>query len=341
MKRSHALRLTLKCFRRPNQHGIADAITSNRREVAVGTTLRSIVWMAIALIAGAVLATGDLQGVARQPATGPGTIVGDQWIHQVTYGETWLTIGARVGVDPPVLAARNGRAVDRPLRAGDVLGIDNRHIAPDFGSDGLLINIPQRMLFQYWDGTVRAAYPIAVGHPDWSTPLGPFSIIEMETDPTWDVPASIQNELRRAGKPVVAHVPPGPGNPLGKYWMRLSFGTIGLHGTTAPASIYHFATHGCIRLHPDDVDDLFHHVRLGEPGEIVYQPVLVGFDGTTVYLEVHGDPYNLADNRLLMAMDLLDRSGLIERVNISDVTRVVRQSEGLAIPLAVRRIGDH
>jgi L,D-transpeptidase ErfK/SrfK len=264
--------------------------------------------------------------------------VGDQWIHQVTYGESWLTIAARVGVDPQVLAARNGRALGVALRPGDVLGIDNRHIAPDFGSDGLLINLPQRMLFQYWQGAVRAAYPIAIGQPDWPTPIGPFSIIEMEADPTWDVPVSIQNEMRRrAGKPVVTRVPPGPGNPLGKYWMRLSFGSIGLHGTTAAASIYHFATHGCIRLHPDDVDDLFRHVRLGEPGEIVYQPVLVGLDGTTVYLEVHGDPYHLADDRLLMAMDILDRNNLIERVDIADVTRVVRQSEGLAIPLAARR----
>src|SRR5262245_46598180 len=198
---------------------------------------------------------------ARHQATGLGTIVGDRWIHQVTSGESWLTISARVGVDPKVLAARNGRDLRVPLRPGEVLGIDNRHIAPYVESDGLLINIPQRMLFHYSDGTVRAGYPVAVGQPDWPTPLGPFSVIDLETDPAWDVPVSIQNEMRRAGKPVVTQVPPGPANPLGKYWMRLSFGTIGVHGTSAPASIYRFATHGCIRLHPDDIEDLFYRVR--------------------------------------------------------------------------------
>jgi L,D-transpeptidase ErfK/SrfK len=266
-----------------------------------------------------------------------GTIVGDRWIHQVVIAETWLTIGARVGVDPQVLAVRNGRTLRVPLRPGDVLGIDNRHIAPDTETDGIIINVPQRMLFQYEEGVVRAAYPVAVGQPDWPTPLGPFSVIELETDPTWDVPVSIQNEMRRAGKPVVTQVPPGATNPLGKYWLRLSFGTIGVHGTSAPASIYHFVTHGCIRLHPDDIEDLFHYVRLGEPGEILYQPVLVAFDGTTVYLEVHGDPYRRDGHPLSVAMDLLDNAGLTGLVDVAEVALVVRQAEGVAIPLTTRR----
>src|SRR5690349_10456363 len=151
---------------------------------------------------------------ARRQTMTYGTIVGDRWIHQVVFGETWVTIGARVGVDPQVLAVRNGRTLNVSLRPGDVLGIDNRHIAPDVDIDGILINVPQRMLFHYWDGAVRAAYPVAVGQPNWPTPLGPFSVIEMEIDPTWDVPVSIQNEMRSSGKPVVAQVPPGPTNPL-------------------------------------------------------------------------------------------------------------------------------
>jgi L,D-transpeptidase ErfK/SrfK len=275
--------------------------------------------------------------VSRHQTRASGTIVGDRWIHEVIAGETWLTIGARVGVDPQVLATRNGCTLRVPLRPGDVLGIDNRHIAPEVETDGIIINIPQRMLFHYWDGGVRAGYPVAVGQPNWPTPLGPFSVIVMETDPAWDVPVSIRNEMRRAGKPVVTQVPPGPANPLGKYWLRLSFGTIGVHGTSAPASIYRFATHGCIRLHPDDIEDLFRYVGRGEPGEIVYQPVLVAFDGTTVYVEVHGDPYRREGNPLSMAMDRLADAGLTERVDLADVARVVRQAEGVAIPLTMRR----
>ena len=215
------------------------------------------------------IAAAALCGSGRQPSVRCGTIVGDRWVHLVSTNESWTTIGARVGVDPTVLAARNGLTVRFPLKPGDVLGIDNRHIVPAYEEDGLLINVSQRMLFHVSQGVVRAHYPVAVGRPDWQTPLGPFSIVAMETDPTWDVPLSIQEEMRRAGKPVVTTVPPGPDNPLGRYWMELSLGSIGLHGTTTPSNIYHFATHGCIRLHPDDVEDLFDRVAEGEHGRIV------------------------------------------------------------------------
>jgi L,D-transpeptidase ErfK/SrfK len=264
------------------------------------------------------------------------TIVGDRWVHVVSGGESWVTIGARVGVDPAVLAARNGLNVRVPLQPGDVLGIDNRHIVPVSGEDGVIINIPQRMLFHVQQGAVRAHYPVAVGGRGWATPTGSFSIVAMESDPTWDVPVSIQEEMRRAGKRVVTTVPPGPENPLGKYFLRLSFPGIGLHGTTTPSSVYTFATHGCIRLHPDDIEELFNWVSVGEPGRIVYEPVLVAFDGTDVYLEVHPDPYGRTANPIWRALDLLDQNGLRGRVDLTDVVRVARDAEGVATPVTVR-----
>ncbi len=282
------------------------------------------------------LASAALCGAGGQPITGCATIVGDRWIHVVSQGESWATIGARVGVDPEVLARRNETSVRTPLNPGDVLGIDNRHIVPAYEEDGLLINVPQRLLFHYSQGVARAYYPVAVGQPDWPTPLGRFSIVAMETEPTWDVPPSIQEEMRRAGRAVVKRVPPGPDNPLGRYWMGLDLGGIGIHGTTAPSSIYHYATHGCIRLHPDDVEALFYFVTVGEPGRIVYEPVLVAFDGTDVYLEVHRDPYDRAPGLVARAMQLLDQSGLGARVDVAEVVRVVREAEGLAVPVTSR-----
>jgi L,D-transpeptidase ErfK/SrfK len=286
------------------------------------------------------IASAALCGAGQQPTptATPGSITGDRWVHVVRNGETWTTLGARMGVDREILARRNGLTVGVALKPGDALGIDNRHIAPANAEDEeLIINLPQRMLFNYWEGAVRGSYPIAVGRPGWPTPIGPFSIIEMESDPTWDVPLSIQEEMRKAGKPVVKAVPPGPDNPLGKYWMRLSFGSVGVHGTTAPSSIYRFATHGCIRMHPEDVDDLFHRVALGSRGRIVYEPVLVAFDGVDVFVEVHADPYRRAPNPLWRAQQLIDQSGLRELADPREVARVVREAEGLAVQVTARR----
>jgi L,D-transpeptidase ErfK/SrfK len=283
------------------------------------------------------LAATALCGSGKQAATASSTIAGDRWIHVVSIGESWTTIGARVGVDPKVLARRNGLTVRTPLKPGDALGIDNRHIVPAFEEDGLLINVPQRMLFHYWQGVMRAAYPVAVGQADWQTPLGQFEIVSMETEPTWDVPRSIQEEMRRAGKPVIKTAPPGPNNPLGHYWIGLSLENIGVHGTTAPPSIYHYATHGCIRLHPEDVEDLFPYITVGERGRITYEPILVAFDGSDVFLEVHPDGYRRSPNPLERTLEMLEQLRLRELVEVNDVVRVVREAEGLAVPVTVRR----
>lgn len=274
---------------------------------------------------------------SRQAPADPGSITGSRWIHLAAAGETWVTIGARVGVAPAVLAARNNRTVRVPVRAGDVLAIDNRHVAPPYERDELVINVPQRMLFHYWGGVLRAQYPIAAGRPDWQTPLGRFSVLLLETDPTWDVPRSIQEEMRRAGKPVLTKVPPGRSNPLGRYWIGLSVGSVGVHGTNAPSSIYQLATHGCVRLHPDDVEDLFGYVAIGDPGRLIYEPVLVGYDGTAVYLEVHPDAYRRGIEPRARAWQLLDETGLRSLVEPQLVEQVIRDAEGLAVVVSGAR----
>lgn len=283
------------------------------------------------LLASAALASAD-----DRKRADCGAIAGGRWVHLVATGETWTSVGARVGVDPAVLAARNERTLRTPLKPGDVIGIDNRHVVPPYDGASLVVNVPQRMLFHYWEGALRAYYPVAVGRADWQTPLGSFTVLAAETDPTWDVPISIQEEMRRAGKPIIKAMPPGPTNPLGRYWLALSLGSVGLHGTNAPSSIYQFATHGCIRLHPDDIEDLFYRVDAGERGRIVYEPVLVAFDGLDVFLEVHRDRYRRSPNPLGRAMELLERAGLLERVDVTEIARVVREAEGLAVAVTRR-----
>jgi L,D-transpeptidase ErfK/SrfK len=282
-----------------------------------------------ALLAGAV----SVFSAGQQLQGGVPAIVGDELVHVTLAGETWASIGARQGVAPVVLAGRNERTLRSPLAAGDAIVVDNRHIVLDPAVDGLLINVPQRLVFYFADGRLLAHYPIAVGRPDWQTPLGAFNVVLRETDPTWDVPPSIQQEMRRAGKPVVTAVPPGPHNPLGQHWLGLSIPGVGLHGTNAPTSIYQFATHGCIRLHPDDIEALFAVVEEGEHGHLVYEPVLVAYDGQDVFVEVHPDRYRRAGDPLARALDLLNKAGLREMTDLEELVAAVRSAEGLAVPV--------
>jgi L,D-transpeptidase ErfK/SrfK len=164
-------------------------------------------------------------------------------------------------------------------------------LAPLTLHSGIVVNIPQGSLFLISQGAVVARYPVGLGRPSWPTFVGPFIIEAKEVDPIWDVPLSIQDELRRAGKPVLTRVLPGPANPLGKYWLGLDVTGYGIHGTNAPASISKFQTHGCIRMLSADIEDLFGRVEVGTRGMSVYEPILLGDVDGELWLEAHPDVY--------------------------------------------------
>lgn len=263
------------------------------------------------------------------------TIVGREFDYSIEKGDSLSGIGARFGVSAKALAAQNGITLSAKLRPGQVLRVDNRHIVPGVLQDGILINLPQRLLFLFEDGRLVAWYPVAVGQPDWQTPTGSYKIVTRETDPVWDVPVSIQREMRQKGERVRTKVPPGPDNPLGEYWMGLSATCCGIHSTNAPQSVYQFKTHGCVRMGPDDAEDLFYRVEVGIPVEIIYEPVLMARnpDGTTL-LEVHPDVYRRTGNHVERATGIAESRGLPSGGGSPEWEETLRGEEGIATAIA-------
>ncbi len=54
--------------------------------------------------------------------------------------------------------------------------------------------------------------------------------------------------------------------------MHLGFSGILMHGTNKPSSIGLRSSHGCIRMYPADIEELFSMVSVGTPVRIVYEP---------------------------------------------------------------------
>lgn len=258
-------------------------------------------------------------------------IVGGQTLHTVKPGDSLVQVGARFGVGVQVLTRDNGLSTKARLVAGQTLSIDNRHVVPPAIDEGILVNVPQRLLFLFHEGALVAWYPVAVGRSDWQTAIGRFSVEEKERRPTWHVPVSIQKEMRRLGETVRTQVPPGPANPLGDYFIRLSGSACGIHGTNAPASIYSFRTHGCIRLHPDDIADLFPRISVGTPVWVAYEPFLLARrqDGS-VFLEVNPDIYRRARNPRAAIDALAEEEGVTGALDETRVAEAVASTEGLA-----------
>jgi L,D-transpeptidase ErfK/SrfK len=290
-------------------------------------TVIRLVGCALALLAGPVRA---------QSIDGGAALVGGLTVYQVRAGDTLGSIGARFGVARATLIELNQLTSPLALAPGQPLVVDNTHIAAGNPQVNITINIAQRLLMLA-EGESARVYPITVGRRTWPTPVGAFTVLGRETDPIWDVPVSIQREMEQQGRPVITRMEPSPLNPLGRHWIGLSLPGLGIHGTNAPSSIYAFASHGCIRLHPDDVADLFQRVGVGATGVLVYQPVIVARIDERVWVEAHPDEYRRAGDALAFVRDAAGRAGVRAGIDWALVDKVIRQRRGRAVDVTLSR----
>ena len=162
----------------------------------------------------------------------------------------------------------------------------------------LVINIPARTLTVYGKKGIIAIYSVAVGSPGTPTPTGQYYIREKTRDPIWyPMPEEVEKVDEDGNTYTVMEspepVPAGPDNPLGKYWMGLDRDELGIHSTNNPSSIGYSVSHGCIRMHPNDVPKLFSIAYTGLRVDIIYKTTELTTDKETgtLYVAAYPDVY--------------------------------------------------
>jgi hypothetical protein len=103
-------------------------------------------------------------------------------------------------------------------------------------------------------------YGIAVGRVGLETPQGLYHVQNKAVNPAWHVPNS-DWAGKLAGKVIAGD---DPSNPIKARWMGIYAGA-GIHGTNDDGSIGSAASHGCIRMHIPDVEELYDQVDVGAP----------------------------------------------------------------------------
>ena len=257
-------------------------------------------------------------------------VAGEEREYTVAPGDTLWGITGRFTMNRSLLESWNGLENPDLLRPGMRLKVSDRHIVPRRHGNGIVIDTAVRTLYWFEGGALRARFPVSVGRTDRVTPPGRYRIVGRREDPIWRVPASVREEMRARGEDILGSVPPGPDNPLGKYWIQLSVPGYGLHGTNAPASIGKYASHGCMRLLPGHVELLYREARDGTPVDIVYEPVKVAHDPLgSVLLEVHVDVLGGKRADLPEVLDLIQAAGLTEAVDVTRVVETVARAWGI------------
>lgn len=158
-------------------------------------------------------------------------------IHTVTAGQTLAQIARDYRTPLSAIISANPGINPNGLYIGQQI------VIPGFPNPNTLpyrieISVNNRWLRLFKDGVLKKQYPIAVGRMLHDTPVGNYIIINKE---------------------------PNPGGPFGTMWMSLSKEHYGIHGTNDPSSIGHAVSHGCIRMHNSDVEELASIIPIGTP----------------------------------------------------------------------------
>lgn len=168
--------------------------------------------------------------------------------YEVQPGDTLDRIGEMYHVPWQLLAKINGIRDPQKLRAGSIKVLQ--------GPFDALVDLSEMRLTLFLQGCYAGSFPIGTGR-DLTTPEGEFRVRDKTENPTY---------YGKNGAIDAAD----PENPLGEYWIGLG-DHIGIHGTNDPGTIGKAESEGCIRLHPNDVQDVFDILSLDSKVVIVRQ----------------------------------------------------------------------
>jgi L,D-transpeptidase ErfK/SrfK len=281
-------------------------------------------------------------------------LVGETQVLFARYENTFTAIGRRFDVGYEEMRAANP-GVDQWLPGeATPIYLPTESVLPDAPREGIVINVPAMRLYYFTaesgaSATAKApatkvtTHPIGIGAQGWATPIAEAKVVQKVRDPVWYVPASVRKEHLGWGEKLPSVVPAGPDNPLGEYALTLSLPSYLIHGTNKPAGVGMRSSHGCIRLYPEDIEELFGRVARGTHVRIVNQPVLAGWRDGALYLEVHRplaeDTRDLDSEAERLLASALERAGRPASVQIDhDLVRKIA-AEQRGVPLPVQRGG--
>jgi L,D-transpeptidase ErfK/SrfK len=209
---------------------------------------------------------------------------------------------------------------------GRRIDIPTRWILPPTQHQGVVINLPELRLYHFLPkiGMVTT-FPIGIGDLGWKTPVATGKITDRKVNPVWVVPESLRPKYG------FISVPPGPDNPLGKYWVGLSLDGYGIHGTNIPWGIGRLVSHGCIRLYPEHIALFFEEVCVGTPFKIIYEPVKIGVMDGNIFIEVHPDIYGRIPDMAAHISRQLKEMGLWSSISHEAVKNALQKQNGVPV----------
>jgi len=274
---------------------------------------------------------GSLQGVDPQALT----LVGSIQHYRIKKGDDLLELARHYGLGYSELGVLYRHWDPFLPPAGAELTIPTLWIVPNNHGSQIIVNTGEMRLYYFINNNAQVyTFPIGMGVLDFRTPQGKFRVIEKKVNPAWHIPKSLQEKYG------MAVMPPGGENPMGAFKLTLSWGDYGIHGTAMPLGVGRLVSHGCTRMYPEHIKQLFPMVPVGTSVEYVYEPAKIGFRQGHIYLSVHEDVYFKIRSMILHVLNLLEQRGLADLVNMRKVMQAVEEQNGLPVDVTRGTAGD-
>jgi L,D-transpeptidase ErfK/SrfK len=205
-------------------------------------------------------------------------------VYRAAYEDTMLDVARRFNLGYVEMVAANPDTDPWMPGEGTELVLPTVHLMPDAEPEGIIINLSDMRLYYFpEEGGEPVSYPIGIGRDGLQTPIGETTVVRKVKDPTWRPTP----RMRAEDPELPAEVPPGPDNPLGTRAMYLGWPMYIIHGTHKPWGVGRRVSSGCVRMYPEDVEELYERVAIGTRVQVVDQPLKLGWIDGQLYLEAH------------------------------------------------------
>jgi L,D-transpeptidase ErfK/SrfK len=204
--------------------------------------------------------------------------------YRASYQDTLLDVARRFHLGYVEMVAANPGTDPWLPGEGSELVLPTVHLLPEAQPVGIIINLADMRLYYVSEpGAPPQSYPIGIGREGLTTPVGTTEVVRKKVDPTWRPTPRMREE-----KPELPEaVGPGSDNPLGNRAIYLGWPQYLIHGTNKPWGIGRRVSSGCIRMYPEDVEELFEKVAVGTKVTVVDQPVKLGWIEGELFMEAH------------------------------------------------------
>lgn len=210
--------------------------------------------------------------------------IGEMKVYTASYEDTMVRIAHDFRVGFVELRSANPFLDPWIPGEGKKVIIPSMHLLPNAPREGAVVNLADMRMYVYLKpGQAPKSYALGIGREGLLTPSGTTTIVSKRENPVWRPTA----RMRRENPLLPAEVPPGPDNPLGTHALYLGWPEYRIHSTDKPYSIGRRASSGCIRMYPDEAEEVFNIIPTGMQVTVVNQSIKSGWINDRLYIEAH------------------------------------------------------